>query len=321
MNMHRRSVLIGAVALAATPAWAAPTAPILKQIRVVTVGAPNINTFVKWYEALGFSVAERGTVAADLATSWIAPKAVGRKYVVMRAGSPDFFVRAVETDAVPGYKAASTTGWNAFEFVVKDVHATFDKVKTTPFTLIAPPKSLGGKFASIWAMQVKGPAEEVLYLTMDQNDSGTSSLPIATSDIDRVFIAIVAGRDMAAMDAFYKDKLGMTSGVSFDMPVPNLAKPLGLPNDHVFPLLLRRAGAPASNVELDGYPTTAPDRGRAAGQLPPGNAQVSFTVTSLDNLGITLAGPIVTNNSIAYGGKRSATIIGAAGELIELIEE
>lgn len=321
LKLHRRTLLLGLAAAPLLSARAEIAAPVLQRIKIVTVGAPNIETFVEWYSALGFAVAERGRVPADLARSWGAPNTVKKKYVLMPAGSPDFFVRAVETDAVPGYRASTTTGWNAFEFVVQDVQATFERVKASPFQIIAPPKSLGGQYSSIVAMQAKGPAEEVIYLTMDTGDPTKSALPKAQSAIDRVFIAIVAGRSMQEMEAFYRETFGLTQGTSFDMPVVNLARPLGLPDSHVFPLLLRRAGAPGNNIELDGYPTSAHDRPRANGQLPPGNAMVSFTVPTLDTIVAPFAGPAVTHAGLGYSKRRSATAIGAAGELIELIEE
>jgi len=321
MALRRRNLLTGLVALASTPTWASTTAPALQRIKVVTVGAPNVDTFVAWYQALGFRASERGTISTALARSWGTPKSAGRRYVLLRAGATDFYVRAVETDAVAGYRAPTTTGWNAFEFVVKDVNATYEKVKASPFEVIAAPKSLGGKFASIVAMQAKGPAEEVLYLTMDTGDPTKSSLPQAQSDIDRVFIAILAGRDMQAMERFYRQTFGLTEGTSFDMPVKNLARPLGVPDDHVFPLLLRRAGKAANNIEFDEYPATAPDRPRATGQLPPGNAMVSFTVARLDDIVAPFAGPAAVGKGLAYGQRRCATVLGPTGELIELIEE
>ena len=318
----RRTILLGLSAAALPVAtFAAPQSALLGKIRVVTVGSRDVERFTTWYAALGFKKVESGRVPEALARSWGAPKSAARKYVILRAGTPDFFVRAVEVDDVPGYKAATTTGWNAFEFVVKDINATHEKIKASPFPIIAAPKSLGGKFASIWAMQARGPDEEVLYLTLDTGDPAKSSLPQAQSDIDRVFIAIVAGRDMSAMEQFYRDTFGLTQTVGFDMPVPNLARPLGLPDTHVFPLLLVRAGAPASNVELDGYPAHVPDRPRANGQLPPGNALVSFTVKNLDDIIAPFAGPAARGAGSVYGSHRTATVTGAAGELIELIEE
>jgi hypothetical protein len=44
-------------------------------------------------------------------------------------------------------------------------------------------------------------------------------------------------------------------------------------------------------------------------------------VPSLDDLNLPFLGPPTTHEGLAYAGARAATLIGPAGELIELIEE
>jgi len=95
-----------------------------------------------------------------------------------------------------------------------------------------------------------------------------------------------------------------------------------LPTEHLFPLGLVRLGAFSNSIEIDGYPDTAGSRPTAAGELPPGVSITSFSINDLNmvdsNLFITEP---ITLEGIAYKGNRTVTIVGPAGELIELIEE
>ena len=71
-------------------------------------------------------------------------------------------------------------------------------------------------------------------------------------------------------------------------------------------------------VEIDDYPAQATARGKAAGMLPPGNALVTLAVDRLPDLDFITA-PAVRDGAF-YRGKRAATVIGPAGELLELVE-
>src|SRR5436305_1162537 len=125
--MLRRAMLAGSAAMVTAgltrpvTAQAPPNESLIQRIKMATTGAPDVKKveemYTKW---LDFKVIERGKVSAALARSWGAPKTAGRPYVTMSsAGTPDVFFRAVEVDAVPGYKGMTTWGWNAFECIVE----------------------------------------------------------------------------------------------------------------------------------------------------------------------------------------------------------
>jgi len=73
-------------------------------------------------------------------------------------------------------------------------------------------------------------------------------------------------------------------------------------------------------VEVDDYPTTATSRPGHDGLLPPGNGLVSLAVDDLKALSLDWTTPPAARNEAPYMGRRSATTIGLAGELLELIE-
>ena len=73
-------------------------------------------------------------------------------------------------------------------------------------------------------------------------------------------------------------------------------------------------------VEIDDYPAQATARAHDHGMLPPGNAIVTLAVDRLDGRDLDfLAAPTVQPGPF-YAGRRSATVRGDAGELLELIE-
>jgi hypothetical protein len=314
------------VTFAQTPAPAAPAAapapavtPLISRIKMATVAAPDVAQIEKLYtEWLDLKVVEKGKVSEGMAKSWGAPKAAGKPFVLMSSpGSPDVYIRAVQSDMTPGYKAMTTHGWNAIEILVEDPDKVYERLSKSPFTHVGGPKNLNPPFNSIRATQFKGPAEEILYFTAEQGDFAKSPLPPAKSFIDRPFIMVLAGPDANAMVKFYMETFLMRGGPPNPTTIDIISKAQGLPADHQFPLGLVRAAEKGNNIEIDGYPPSASPRNRVDGHLPPGVAMTSFNVNSLDGLKISFIQPPAK----LYGDKRAATFIGPAGELTELIEE
>jgi catechol 2,3-dioxygenase-like lactoylglutathione lyase family enzyme len=308
--------------MTAIPAFAAayPSA-LLQRIRTVTVSSPDLAASeVLYAQWLGHTVAERGTIPAALAQSWGAPKVAGRRFVSFRpASGVDVFIRAIESDPVPGYEPRRTTGWNAIEIIVDDVYALAEKLKPAPYERLGGPRPLGGSgLGSIHAMQIVGPSQEVLYLTCETGDRQKSNLPIPQSFVDRPFIMILAGTDYDAMERFYTGRLGLVPGGRYPTPVTGGDwNGLPVPEDFVFTIGIVRFAQKGNSIELDGYPRSAGRRPQHAGHLPPGIAMSTFTVRDLGALDLPFIGAPASH----YGKLRSATFVGPAGELVELVEE
>jgi hypothetical protein len=333
--INRRSLIASAAALSlfafapmadAQPAATTPAAtpapavtPLITRIKIATVGAPDVAQIKKLYtQYLDYKVIEKGKVSEAMAKSWGTPKSAGKPFILMNSvGSPDVFIRAVQVDAVKGYKAMTTHGWNAIEILVEDPDKVYARLKDSPFVHVGGPKNLNPPFNSIRATQFKGPAEEILYFTAEQGDLSKSPLPAAKSFIDRPFIMVLAGADANAMIKFYMDNFLMRGLPPNETTIDIIAKAQGLPADHKFMLGLARAAEKGNNIEIDGYPPNTGPRPRADGQLPPGVAMTSFSVNSLDGLQVKFIRP----PEKLYAEKRAATFIGPAGELTELIEE
>jgi catechol 2,3-dioxygenase-like lactoylglutathione lyase family enzyme len=324
--MRRRTAIAGSLAAAVAPA--APRAqtamppPLLERIRIATIAAPDVTRIESLYTAwLGQTVRERGVVPAALAASWGAPAAAGRPYVLMSSDAhPDVFIRAVETDPAPGYKAMTTWGWNAIEIVIDDIDALYARLKDSPFTFIGLPKSLGARYPTIHAMQVKGPAEEVLYLTTEKGDRTTSPLPRAGALVGRPFIMVIAAPDIEELRSWWADTFLMERQ-AINTTMSDLTRTAqNAPADAVFTISLLYLKQHGNILQLDGYPPATTARPAAPGQLPPGVSVTSFEVADLDAIKAAFITPPVRQDGLAYGGARVATTVAPGGALVELIE-
>lgn len=300
--------------------FAQETKPLLSRIKMATIGAPSLDAIERWYTTwLAYTVHERGTVSDTLAASWGTPNTAGHPYILLQsAAGDDVYIRAVEVDPIPGYQAMTTWGWNAIEIICDDVDALHEELKTSAFTHLAGPANLMGGTSSIRAVQYKGPAEEVIYLTCETGDRSKSTLPLPRGLVDRPFIMVLAGTNLDKMEHFYAQAFDMGGGgYRFTSTGGLISKMQSRADDIVYNIGLVRCREKGNNIELDEYPADTGPRKPADGQLPQGVAMTTFNCDDLDALDLEFIAPPITE----YKGKRSATFIGPTGELTELIED
>jgi catechol 2,3-dioxygenase-like lactoylglutathione lyase family enzyme len=313
-------VLTGAATLAGpTVLNAQDAAPIVSRIKYATMGAPDVDAVERAYtEWLGYRVVEKTRVSTRMAKAWGTPNAAGRPFVLMRPPTgEDVLIRAVETEPVAGYKAMTTWGWNSFEIIVNDVDDLHERLLKSPFRHIGGPANLRGGTSSIRASQYIGPAEEVLYFNCETGDRSKSPLPDPGEDVGRTNIVILAGPDVEQLMTFYQAAFGLAEVSAYPTSIGVIADAQGLPEDTSFKLGFTWLREPGNAIEFDEYPKATTARPRAEGQLPQGNAMITFNVDSLDGVGVEYVSEPITE----YGGKRSAVFVGPAGELVELIED
>ena len=299
---------------------------MLPLVVIITLCAPDLGLVETEYSKfLNYIVVDRGQVSDELATVWNAPRMVGRDYLLMQPESKaPFYLRFVQADPVDGYGPMKTFGWNATEILVQDPDdlARNLRKQDSLFRIIGEPRPLSAT-SNIRAMQVVGPADEVLYLTripVSPPGAPSSGRSSAQTYVDRVFIVIVGGPDIQAMRKFYRDV--------FDMPVSDpgearmtvLNKAHGFDIERVHPIAMARVSDEFA-IEIDGYPSTATSRPQRYGELPPAMAIVGFEVDSLDGFQDRFLAPARVIDALPYNGRKVAIIRGATGELIELIEE
>lgn len=262
----------------------------------VTLAAANLAAVERAYvDHLGYRVVERGQVGAEWAQGWRCPGAEGASYVLAAPQSGDDFVfRFVEAPQAVGYRAFSSYGWNAAELIVRDVDAMAATLADSAFEILGPPQDLSFTDA-IRAMQVRGPAGEILYLTQFKRTLDSLPAPPPRCEVDRVFIVIVGGPSLPDLLQFYSTNFGISAPQQMQSRVKAMSEVFGLSPEHRYDI----AALPLAGrcyVEADQMPPTAMPPKTPPGQLPPGIAVVSFR--SPDG--------------------RPSRMIGPAGEIIEL---
>src|SRR5205085_3410197 len=134
------------------------------------------------------------------------------------------------------------------------------------------------------------------------------------------FIMVVAGPDPAKMQDWYAKHFRMKKNKIARTTVDVIQHAQGLPEDHIFTMGFMAMKEKSNFLELDGYPSGTGPRPRHHGQLPPGVALASFEVPKLDKIKLPFLSPPARLKGKLYNGARSATVVGPASEVIELIE-
>lgn len=321
-SLTRRQVLAAAGAGAWTLSLSAraqgPATAKLRRIKMATVAVADVSQAALWYSTwLSYVPRGRGKISKDLALAWGTPAMAGREQILLQPESEaDVFVRLINIDAVPDYVPLRSYGWSAIEMAVQDVDALEAAFEKSDVRIIGRAAALAPG-SPIRAMQVVGPGGEVVYLTSHTGDRAASNHPEITTPIDRPFIMVLAGPDLAAMKTFYRDTFLLGDQGDFSLPVQVLSDALGLANSHVFTLSVLVMAERGNKLEFDGLPRPGTVRPRNPGQLPPGVAITSFSMASLDDI----AAPFIAPPRVLYGSTRAASLIGPAGEIIELIED
>lgn len=290
---------------------------MLQSILAVTICAEDLSAVESSYtKYLNYRVAERGTVSETLAAHWRAPLMAGCEYLLLQPESgAKVYLRFVQAAPVAGYAPLKTFGWNATEILVQDPDALAETLADSPFKIVGPPRNLSSN-DNIRAMQVIGPANELLYLTHVEPGGSAFNLGSAATAVDRVFIVVCGNPDLEAACRFYAAQLQLEVTPPSGVRMSVLSKAHEQDPEALHPLavvMLRETGL----IELDQYPARAFPRPQRVGELPPGVAMVSFSVESL--AGGLVDAPTVLTDAF-YAGRRAIVLAGAAGELVELIE-
>ncbi len=284
----------------------------LKQICGVTVSVPDLSAQVQVYrDFLGLSLKEQGAVSADQARAWGTPDMAGAACAVLSpAARPGHEFRMVERGSRDDFVPFRFHGWNALEIVVQDVDGLAIELADSPFEILGPPDDLSIS-DQIRAMQVVGPAGELLYLTQIKGPVPGFDLPMAHTPVEHTFVTILGGPDMDGMKSFYSRRFGLPDAPAVEARVTVLSRAFDLPREHYHPIAAVPLGSPGFLLELDQMPAEAGPRPINPGQLAPGISMVSYAVDSLEPWSDDLLGP---------PAGRAGCMTGAVGELIELVE-
>ena len=289
----------------------------LLRAATLTVADPEA-TAARYAEWLDYSVIERGVIAADLAAAWGTPASAGRAFVVCRpASGQDVFLRFIQGHPPTNYRPLRTYGWAALEICVADTLAVAERMARSPFEIIGPPRELDG-MPEIFPMQVRGPDDEIVYLTQIRGQMPGNRLPVAQSLIDRLFILVLAGSDLTATRRWFAKDLKLAVGPEISLRYTMISKAFGL--DMETKHVIATAGHDIDTfLEIDQYPDEATARPREPGALPPGIALVTLEHPDLDSVSAPWLSAPQPRGGALYDGRRHGLIRGPDGTLIELL--
>ncbi len=278
---------------------------MLGAIRRVTLTANDLNAVESAYtEYLEYRVTERGTVSEAEAAAWNAPVSAGADILSMQpTGGDDFEFRFVQGPAYPDYVPLTTFGWNASEIMVQNVDDLAPRFENSPFEIVGEPRNLSFS-DDIRAMQLRGPADEIIYLTEFKNPVPGLSVPTARSAVDRTFIVILGGDSMDSLQDFYNQQFGVPKAPVVESRVTMLSKALGVSIETLYPIAAMALEG-ESLIEADEMPAQVGPRKQQEGYLPPGIALVGFDCSKVPAAATDL-------------GDGVHVMEGVTGELIEL---
>ncbi len=288
-------------------------------LRAATLCVRDVDASAERYaDWMDYSVVERGVVDPALATSWAAPAATGRPFAVCRpASGAEVFIRFIQADPPADYRPLRTFGWSAMEICVADTLAVERRMRSSPFEIIGPPRELDG-MPEIFPMQVRGPDDEIVYLTQIRGQPAGTRLPVAQSLIDRLFIMVLASSNLVDTRRWFAEGLGLVAHGEVALRYTMLSKAFDLPAETKHVIATGGHGNDTF-LEFDQYPAAATARPGAKGQLPPGIAMVTLDHPDFDSVAVDwLSAPQARSGAI-YGGRRQAVVRCPDGALIELV--
>jgi hypothetical protein len=298
-----------------------PNRRTLQRIEIATHCVPSLAACVPAYvECLGYRVVAEAPVPADLAAVWAAPAMAGKPCALLQpASGANVYLRFIETGRAGGYWPPVTQGWIATEILTTDPDALLARLAGTAFRHVSGPADLYPAPKSARALQMAGPAGELMYFTRLLPGGSRFGLHGARCFVDRPFIMVVGGASMRALEQFYGATLGQRIFVQEPFRIKQMSRVLGVPESSAYPISL--AGLPGRSflLELEELPAGIARRTVPPGELPEGLAMVSFTTARLDERNLAWRAPPRAIAAPPYAGRRVAVVEGPAGEWLELI--
>jgi hypothetical protein len=216
-----------------------PTAGPLRHATVLTADSAALR---RAYVALGLVVTAQGRVDANTAAAWGQAQLGGCACIELgRPGAT--LLRIIEVPHASAHATARATryshGWLALEVLVRDVDALAAPAAAAGFEIVGAPADLALS-PNIRAMQLVGPAGEMLYLTQVKAPVPPFELPLsdsieASQNIGPLFIAVMSTPSRAAaMQACAP--LMPRATLCFDTKVTVLNRALGRDVNTAWPL-------------------------------------------------------------------------------------
>lgn len=212
-----------------------PCGPLRHATLVVADATPMIEA----YALLGLIASAGGTVGQAQARAWQRPALAGCAVTWLAAPGAAPLLRLIELPAAATRPTRLSHGWLALEVLVRDVDALGARLAGSAFEIVGAPADLAVSPA-IRAMQVIGPAGEMLYLTQVKQPVPPFELPLSAEltpaqDLGALFIGVMSVPDReAALSACAA--MAPRATLRFDTRVTVLSRALDRPLDHAWPV-------------------------------------------------------------------------------------
>ena len=295
----------------------------LRRIEIATLCVADISICISAYtDLLDYQVIDEGELPQSLAAAWSTPDMTGMPYALLQPSSgAEVYLRFIETGRSGGYWPPVTQGWIATEILTTDPDALLEKLQGSAFTHIGGPGDLYPHPKSARALQMAGPAGELMYFTRILPGGSRFGLHGAKTFVDRPFIMVTGGTSMDEIHGFYGGVLGLRVTEPSPFVIGQMSRVLGVDPRTAYPVSLARIPGRSFLIELEELPPYIERRHVPEGQLPEGLAMVSFKSAPLDELNLNYRAEPRRIDIPPYNGRKVAVIEGPAGEWLELIED
>lgn len=233
------------------------------------------------YGILGLERREAAPVSAAQAQAWGQPDLQGCAQSWLAPVGAPTLLRLIEQPGAPRRPTRLSHGWLALEILVRDVDALAARFEGSAFEIVGPPADLAIN-PNIRAMQVVGPAGEMLYLTEVKAAVPPFQLPMsaalpASQALGPLFIAVLSTPSRPAAIAACAALCPLAT-LQFDTRVTVLGRALGKPLDHPWPVatLQWRGNSLFEIDEVVDEAVATP----AAGVLGPGLAWITMRASA-----------------------------------------
>ncbi len=294
----------------------------LRRIEIATLCVSDRSICISAYtDLLDYQAIDAGELPQSLAAAWDTPAMTGMPYALLQPSSgAEVYLRFIETGRSGGYWPPVTQGWIATEILTTDPDALLEKLQGSAFTHIGGPGDLYPHPKSARALQMAGPAGELMYFTRILPGGSRFGLHGAKTFVDRPFIMVTGGTSMDEIHGFYGGVLGLRVTEPSPFVIGQMSRVLGVDPRTAYPVSLARIPGRSFLIELEELPPYIERRHVPEGQLPEGLAMVSFKSAPLDELNLNYRAEPRRIDIPPYNGRKVAVIEGPAGEWLELIE-
>lgn len=248
------------------------------------------------------------------AVKWGCAELVGTRVTWLENGLGEPWLRIIEDPLATPVAPFQKSGWLSLEICVGDVDALYLALKDSPFHIIGKPADLDIS-PNIRAMQVVGPAGEVLYLTQIKTSVSGFDLPVARCPVDRLFIPILLTKNRQQALATY-EQFHDTKALLFDTKITVINRAWSLPLEQSHPVATVQLSG-KNLIEIDQFPAL-PSEFLTNSAMPSGISMISFALRDLAEWVDETA--LYSPPDGPYAGIFSSFIRGATGEWVELME-